>query len=399
LASKAPDIVALTEPAPGTGGRVCFLYIAQEHQTLHSLSAAVELARLRPDVQVDLVATRPETIGFLDALVANLGGAPVNLRLAGPAWLRALTPAGGTPPKLPMLLANARRLARYDVIVAPERTTAALRWFGVRRPKLVYTQHGAGDRGGPFEPRLRKFDLVFAAGPKQRDRMAAAGLVSVSRCAVVGYPKFDVVDALRPVPLRLFTEDRPVVIYNPHFDPKLSSWPRWGPAILAAFAAQTRYNLIFAPHIRLFEGADPKDVPGLGPFLDHSAIHMDLGSVAAIDMTLTRMADVYLGDVSSQVYEFLRVRKPCLFLNSHEVEWRSDENYHHWRFGPVANAIDDIVTDVDNARRRHSEYRHAQDDSFDRTFDLSGESSSRRAARAIERLIGTPRRHRTQRPA
>jgi hypothetical protein len=379
----AKDLGHTVAPA----GRVCFLYIAQEHQTLHSVSAAVALARLRPDLQVDLVATRQATVSFLEEIIAALGGAPVRLRLAGPGWLRSLAPAGGTPLKLPMLLANAPMLSGYDVIVAPERTTAALRWFGVSHPRLVYTQHGAGDRGGPFEPRLKKFDLVFAAGPKQRDRMAETGLVPPERCAVVGYPKFDVVDALGREPPRLFAEERPVVVYNPHFDPKLSSWPSWGPDILAAFAAQTRYNLIFAPHIRLFEGADPKTVASLAPFLDCRAIHMDLGSEAAIDMTYTRMADVYLGDVSSQVYEFLRVRRPCLFLNSHRVEWRGDESYHHWHFGPVVEVLGDIAAEVDSARDRHADYLPAQDEGFQKTFDLTGESSSVRAARAIERLL------------
>jgi len=379
-------------PKPSTTGRVCFLYIAQEHQTLHSVSAAVALARLRPDVEVDLVSTRPETIAFLEEVIQALGDAPVGLRLAGPAWLRGLTPAGGAPLKLPMLAANAAMLGGYDIIVAPERTTAALRWFGVRRAQLVYTQHGAGDRGGPFEPRLKAFDLVFAAGPKQRDRMVEAGLVPRERCAVVGYPKFDVVDALRPTPPRLFAQDRPTVVYNPHFDAKLGSWPAWGPAILAAFAAQDRYNLIFAPHIRLFEGADPRSVPSLAAFVDCPQIHLDLGGVAAIDMTYTRMADVYLGDVSSQVYEFLRVRRPCLFLNSHHVPWRGDESYRHWTFGPVVEALGDIVADVDAARGGHGAFLPAQEEGFRDTFDLTGESSSVRAARAIERLLN--RRHR-----
>jgi len=391
LAPNELSAERLTE-APPPAGRVCFLYIAQEHQTLHSISAAVELARLRPDVEVEVVSTRPATIAFLEGLLQKLGGAPIRLRLAGPGWLRALTPGGGTPLKLPMLLANARLFAGYDVIVAPERTTAALRWFGVRHPQLVYTQHGAGDRGGPFEPRLKTFDLVFAAGPKQRDRMAEAGLVPPERCAVIGYPKFDVVDALNPELPRLFAEDRPIVLYNPHFDPKLSSWPTWGPAILAAFAAQSRYNLVFAPHIRLFEGADPRSIEALAPFLDNPAIHMDLGSVAAIDMTYTRMVDVYLGDASSQVYEFLRVRRPCLFLNSHQAQWRDDESYTHWRFGPVVEEPYNIIANVDAARSGHKLYRPAQDECFRRTFDLGGETSSVRAARAIERLLG--RRHR-----
>ena len=380
-------------PAP-PAGRVCFLYIAQEHQTLHSISAAIELARLRPDVEVEVVTTRPATIAFLEKLLRALGGPPVRLRLAGPAWLRGLTPSGATPLKLPMLLANAGLLAGYDVIVAPERTTAALRWFGVRHPRLVYTQHGAGDRGGPFEPRLKAFDLVFAAGPKQRDRMAEAGLVPPERCAVIGYPKFDVVDALNPQLPQLFAEARPTVLYNPHFDPRLSSWPAWGPAILAAFAAQSRYNLVFAPHIRLFEGADPKSIESLARFVDHPGIHMDLGSVAAIDMTYTRMADLYLGDASSQVYEFLRVRRPCLFLNTHHAQWRGDESYTHWQFGPVLDELGDIAAAVDSARSGHKLYLPAQDEAFRKTFDLSGESSSVRAARAIERLlVGRHRLH------
>lgn len=372
--------------------RVCFLYIAQEHQTLHSVSAAVALARLRPDLAVDLVSTRPETIAFLEEVVQALGDAPVSLRLAGPDWLRALTPAGGTPMKLPMLAASTGLLSSYDIIVTPERTTAALRWFGVKSPLLVYTQHGAGDRGGPFEPRLRKFDLVFAAGPKQRDRMVKSGLVPADRCAIVGYPKFDVVDTLWPNPPRLFAQDRPTVVYNPHFDAKLSSWPAWGAQILATFAGQDRYNLIFAPHIRLFEGADPASLPALARFVGHPAIHMDLGSRAAIDMTYTRTADLYLGDVSSQVYEFLRERRPCVFLNAHHTPWQGDESYRHWTFGPVLDAPDGLLTGLDDARASHSGYRPAQDEGFNDTFDLKGESSSLRAARAIERLLN--RRHR-----
>ena len=36
-------------------------------------------------------------------------------------------------------------------------------------------------------------------------------------------------------------------------------------------------------------------------------------------------ADVYLGDVSSQVYEFIYKPRPCLFLNSNEIEWTNDQ--------------------------------------------------------------------------
>ncbi|MDB5457871.1 MAG: hypothetical protein JWP92_3456 [Caulobacter sp.] len=372
--------------------KVCFLYIAQTHQILHSLSIAVALARGWPDLEVEVAATSAAHLDYVRDLLARLGGAPITLRLLGPAWLRAFRPGGAsTPPKTLMLTANAGVLAAYDAVVTPERTTALLRRLGVRHPQLVYTQHGAGDRGGPFEPRLRRFDLVMAAGPKQRDRMIGEGWVKPENCAMVGYPKFDLVDALFPAPPPLFANGKPTVLYNPHFDPALSSWPRWGPQVLAQFAADDRHNLVFAPHIRLFDGADPAKIPALAPYVGHPRIHIDLGGPAAIDMTYTRGADVYLGDASSQIYEFLRTPKPCLFLNAHGAVWRGDESYHHWRYGPVLDEVDGLAEAVDAARRNEGDYAEAQRAGFAESFDLTDEPSSHRAAAAIAARLERPR--------
>jgi hypothetical protein len=369
------------------GARVCFLYIAQGHQVLHSISAACELARSRPDIAVDVFAATSEVLDYARSVAELTYPAPIGWRLLRPAWLRRVRTREGTPPKVAVLAANAMALGRYDVIVAPERTTALLRRLGVRS-QLVYTQHGAGDRAGPFEPRLRAFDLVFAAGPKQRDRMLRQGLVAPANCAVVGYPKFDVVERLRPNLPSLFERSRPTVLYNPHFSSALGSWRAWGHRILEMFAAQDRYNLIFAPHVRLYGGRAPARVPELAPFLTSPQIHMDLGgSSAALDMTYTRLADIYVGDVSSQVYEFIRQPRPCLFLNPHHLQWAGNESFGHWSLGPVLDALDEFWPSLAEASETHALYREKQIESFDYTFDLSGETSSRRAARAIEALI------------
>lgn len=378
----------MTAPAP----KICFLYIAQTHQILHSLPIAIELARNWPQFEVHLAATSQAHLDYIDAALKQLGDAPLTQKLLGPKWLRNVRPGRATtPPKAAMLIANAPSLAKYDAVVTPERTTALLRRMGVKRPKLVYTQHGAGDRGGPFEPRLGLFDLVMAAGPKQRDRMVESGLVRPENCAMVGYPKFDIVEALSPVPKNPFSDQRPIVLYNPHFDPKLSSWPRWGVQVLERFAADDRYNLIFAPHVRLFDQADAPDLGPLEQFRNHPRIHIDLGGPAAIDMTYTRVADVYLGDVSSQIYEFLRTPKPAIFLNAHEVDWVGDESYRHWRYGPVIDHVEVLPDAVGSAMASHGEYLAEQQAGFASSFDLQPRSSSLRAAEAIAvRLGGQP---------
>jgi hypothetical protein len=379
--------------ARGTRLKVCFLYIAQTHQILHSLPIAIALASGWPDIDVHIATTTQEHLDYVRRLLDTLNVAPIPSRLLPPIWLRDLRlKDASTPPKALMLAANARRLGGYDAVITPERTTALLRKLGVRNTKLVYTQHGAGDRGGPFEPRLKQFDLVMAAGPKQRDRMLAEGWVTPETCAMVGYPKFDIIDALPSSPLPVFAETKPVVLYNPHFHPTLGSWPRWGRQILAQFATDDRYNLIFAPHIRLFEGADPWTIEALTTFIDHPRIHLDLGGPAAIDMTYTRAADIYLGDVSSQVYELLRTPKPCLFLNPSHAAWEGDESFHHWRYGPVLDGVENLIDAVASAQRGHGDYVEAQKRGFAESFDLQETSSSARAAQAIVDCLASGRR-------
>ena len=362
--------------------RVCFLYIAQHHQVWHSLSVAVAMARRWPNIQVEIAATTPEVVDYVAGLLEEVGGAPIELALLPPAWLRRFG-RGGSPPKAPMLIANAARLAAYDAVITPERTTALLRRLGVSKPLLVYTQHGAGDREGPFEPRLRVFDIVMAAGRKQRDRMIGEGWVRPENCAMVGYPKFDLVDQLPHRTVPQFDLPGPVVVYNPHFHAELGSWSKWGRQVLDFFAANDRYNLIFAPHIRLFEGASAETRASFKTYAEHPRIHIDLGGPAAADMTYTKAADLYLGDVSSQVYEFLRTPKPCLFLNSSGASWCGDPSFHHWLYGPVLENIGRLGEAVDEAFATHDRYEETQVWAIDETFDVSNVPASLRAAQAI----------------
>ncbi|MGH1560342.1 hypothetical protein ACRAWD_27245 [Caulobacter segnis] len=51
----------------------------------------------------------------------------------------------------------------------------------------------------------------------------------------------------------MLDDGRPVVLYNPHVSPHLSSWYRNGRQVLDWFVEHDDHHLIFAPHVMLFE--------------------------------------------------------------------------------------------------------------------------------------------------
>jgi CDP-glycerol glycerophosphotransferase (TagB/SpsB family) len=237
---------------------------------------------------------------------------------------------------------------------------------------------------------IRDFDFVLVVGEKDEKRHKEHGLISDGGYAVAGYPKFDFVPHDR-VP-RFFDNDNPVALYNPHFDPHLSSWYTMGEDVLDAFVANPDLNLIFAPHIMIFQrkmhtSVEYKRVRRRKPlperFLDVPNIHVDLGSNRSVDMTYTRVADIYIGDVSSQIYEFLYTRRPTIFLNSHDADWRGNPLYLNWTTGPVLDSVVDLIPAVRDAQQTHTDYLPAQNLAFDDTFELGEEKSSIRAADAI----------------
>jgi CDP-glycerol glycerophosphotransferase (TagB/SpsB family) len=105
-------------------------------------------------------------------------------------------------------------------------------------------------------------------------------------------------------------------------------------------------------------------------------------------MSYTLAADVYIGDVSSQIYEFIYTSKPCLFINSHEVAWRGDSNYLHWNLGLVLPNIQELEKYLKNIEVEHEPFKKIQKEYFNYTFSLStNESSSFKAAKEIVTFI------------
>lgn len=381
--------------------RIGFLFNHEAaHQVGHGLPIALSLARLCPDIEVQILLTS----GGVEREARRLAGeTPPNLRFvalreAYPVARMLKHATGGSIPidRVSVLYRNRDLFRDLAALVVPEKTSLLLKThFGLPDLKMIHTRHGAGDRAVGFDRASGSFDFVLLSGPKIRDRLEAVGLLKPDGHAIVGYPKFDLA---RPRPKKQwFADDRPIAIYNPHPSPALSSWYRYGPYILDYFSKSRDYNLIFAPHVMLFAkrfniSLSPlavRSVPAVPAHIFHAPnIHIDLGSDASVDMTYTDAADVYLGDASSQVYEFIRKPRPCVFFNAQGHEWRGDPNFAHWEAGPVVTELGALDTALTNAVTQPDAFDVAQKRLFSYSFDLADTPSADRAAKAIAAFVG-----------
>lgn len=367
--------------------RILFLFIGEQHHVFHALPIAAEMAAAGQVVEV-AVAGADHLRVVEQVALAYPGFAPHITLLGQKGFARWLRDKGlFRHPRLPILLGALPFLRQFDAIVVPERTTTAIRHFLPRKTRLIFTPHGAGDRAIMLDPRDRHFDFVLVAGEKSEQRLLDAGTIEPGRYAVNGYVKLDLMPRLQAAREPLFANDRPTVLYAPHFKRELSSWDRFGRDIIAWFAAQDRYNLVVAPHIRLFAEASDADRAAVTGLAVPGKIAIDLESDRLFDMSYTSGADIYLGDVSSQVYEFLATPRPCLFLNAHRVRWEGDPDYLFWTLGDVVDDLADLPGALDAAPARHSLFADAQCERLAESIGGDPAGAARRGAEAIRRFL------------
>lgn len=377
----------------------------QLHQIAHSLPIALELARHSRGAEVVLATTNPRITEEVRRLAGESLGSSLDLRelqLRRPVskFVAALGSKMVPASKLLIYRDNLDFFRSLDALVVTEKTSLVLKTrYGLKHLKMIHTRHGAGDRAIGFNKESALFDHVLVAGSKIGDRLIADAGVSPERISVVGYPKFDLYADERWQPT--FSDPgRPIVVYNPHVSPHLSSWYGMGLQVLDWFAEQSDYNLIFAPHVMLFERPFVVtidklriDRPGVIPDRIRRAknIHMDLGSRLSTTMAYLNTADIYLGDVSSQVYEFLTRPRPCVFLNPHQFRWEGDPNFAAWAAGPVIETASELGPALARARAEHAgRFAPVQEQLVAATFDLTDVPSSVRAAEAVARVAGLP---------
>jgi hypothetical protein len=363
--------------------RIAFLYIAEAYQCYHAAAIALELAR-RPGVEVINLFNDNETPHHLERIRQAHGADALPEAPLRKSWLtrnlQKLKRLGMW--KRMVMFDNRKQLNQFDAILAVENSVAALRPLGVDQPMMAYVPHGSGDRSRGFIKRIAAFDLVMPAGEKTARRMLDEGLITPETYALPGYVKLETAGYIARATARPFANNRPIVLYNPHKAPELESWTRFIEPMLAAFAAQEEFNLIVAPHVKYFYRRTP-EVRAAWEARGNDRIKIDLGSDRSVDTSYSEMADIYIGDVSSQIYEFLVRPRPCIFLNAHDIDWRDDPSFRHWHLGDVVSDPAALMDAVRNAIPRHGLYAERQERLAQETLGDRSPGAAKRAADAM----------------
>lgn len=354
---------------------IAFLAIAEAQQLYHWLPTALELAG-REDVRVSILSPSRQILDLALSYDPDGRFEPVLLRRPpfGPDSLFR------QPSRLATLLLNYPAIRRFPVLVTTEISSAWLKRIPGFSSRIVVIKHGAGDREGGYRRRHALIDLTLVAGEKDRRRMIEQKLAEPGNVVVGGYAKFEICAERQ----RYFDNDRPVLFYNPHFDAKLSSWPAHGAEVLTALEALDGWNVIIAPHTKLAQRTPP--ITSQAPH-----IRVDMGSHHSIDMSYTMSSDVYLGDVSSQVYEFLLRPRPCIFLNLDKFAWRDDPAFAHWHLGQVIEDIADLPVALNRAADLQPGFVDAQEAAMHDSIDQFPIPASMRQADIILDFARTAR--------
>ncbi|MCT8341053.1 CDP-glycerol glycerophosphotransferase family protein [Flavobacteriaceae bacterium TK19130] len=369
--------------------RFGFLYLDELHHVNHFIPVAVALSQQH---HVEIL-TFPDDHLYLKKGLKGLGADKVLVKELRTHPFRALTDSlkNRNRPRQGFWMKWNRHylMNNFDALVFTSFIHhKALKFRGENKwPKLLKLPHGIPGRGYVYHNDIKDFDLMLIPGQFYFDQLKNRDLLAKTT-KVTGYFKKEAVANIEPQ--QLFQNSNPTVLYNPHFTKGLSSWYDFGREILDFFKKHQEFNLIFAPHINLFNrrgGLDKNEV--LEDLASYEHILVDLGSDASVDMVYLNNADIYLGDVSSQSFEFMMKPRPCIFINSHNAAYEGNPNYRFWRAGDVIEDVSQLNAALNSANETFErKYKAIQKElDSENIYRESGTTASQRAVSQIETYL------------
>ncbi|MEZ4858105.1 MAG: hypothetical protein R2781_04780 [Flavobacteriaceae bacterium] len=367
-----------------TSKRIGFFHVDEIHHINHFISVAVELSKTNEVA----ILTYPGKHTYLYNCLSKFKDHKIKVIQLKTHWFRAVTDKlknRDLPRKGFWMKKNKKFLLQnFDAVVFTDYFHhKLLNARGTKKtPKFLKFPHGAPGRDYSYNKDQLDFDFQLLFGPFHYQQFKEKQLLG-PHPVIIGYPKIDAVNLAERK--NYFNNDKPVVLYNPHFSPPHSSWHKMGLDILEYFYHQKEYNLIFAPHINLFKdkgGEDPGQIPK--KYFESAHIYIDLGSEESVEMTYLNRASIFLGEVSSQVYEFVLKPRPCIFINTQKVAFKNNSNYRFWKLGEVIEEVHELENALQNAFLSFEKYKPIQEKITSENFyQEKGTTASQRAAKAI----------------
>lgn len=370
--------------------KIVFLYLHGIHQLYHSAMIATELSRIQDEYKVQLLSCHLKHTEILNNIKSfyprsscEIITLPLPLRFKYLNFKKKSYPSPHSTMKF-----TKKYLKNADAICATSHITPkTCKKIKVTKPKFIYQYHGCGDRQYGFDPKFKDFDFMLLPGKYHLKRLLEEKIIEKEKTHIVGWPKLDYPVETKKVKKELFNNNKPIVLYTPHWKPTLGSYQIWAKDILEFFSNSHEYNLIFAPHIQIKHWQFKYKYNINYDHYKSENIYIDFGSTSSVDGTYLKIADIYMGDVSSLVYEWITFKpRPCVFLNAHHIQWKGNVNYRFWSYGPVVEEINELDKKIKLALNSKT-FLEIQSKRIKEYMDIKTEPSSLRAAKAIYKYL------------
>jgi hypothetical protein len=368
--------------------KIGFLYIDKSYAVYHSISIAIELEK-DSKYQIHILCTY-RNYALIKKTLERYNCKGITIKVLRPYWYFTLPHYFEIKLQFrkSIFTKYANFLNQFDAFVCTIYDDLYLKKVLKKQnsKKYIFTDHGVANRIYAFDNKILDFNLFFIKGEKEKQIREKLGQLNASNHVVTGFVKFDLIKTLPK--LDFFNNDNPTILYNPHWERQFTSFFKFGESILDFFVNNPNYNLIFAPHALLLERNWVLWFKML-KYRKYKNIIIDMGSELSNDMSYIKDADLFLGDVSSQVFEFLFFKtRPCLFLDAHNMEYDKVNRPLSWDLGEIISNVANFEENLKAALLNHSKkFKNKQSDKIREMFHRGDISPTQIATKAIEKLL------------
>ena len=360
--------------------RVLFLYRPGIHHLFHSLYIAIEFSKIQNEYEVCILNTGLDMHKIIKPEIKR-HNAKINY-INRSILFSVLNKAYTNIIKL-----NKDIIRESDVILtASWGIPRYLQRYNLRDRFVIFTRHGANIGDNEYDKGLTEYDCVFITSKKMYVQLMELSILkNLKSYLKIDYCKFDYLFNNPGLKVNLFDNNLPVILYNPHFQKHRSSFYKDGEKIVNAILKSNKYNIILSPHplINKWHLFDRIKLH----FPKSDKLIKDWSSIHQVNFDYMRKADIYLGDTSSSIYEWLYFNKPMILYDSHNVDWKNIPFYKFWNWGYVVNNPEDLMDRLDRSMNGSDPFKKVRLETKNYIFgDIDGKASYRSALKLYNYL-------------